>query len=77
MGAAFPVEPQYTFKMAETPFPKENRNATGEVQVNNENVTLYNSIHTFCQFQYDQCINDEMYTEDISFAFTHIHIFAS
>lgn len=33
MGAAFPVEPQFTFKVTDKPFPKENRSATGEVQV--------------------------------------------
>ena len=33
MGAAFPVEPQYTFKKAEKPFPVENRNAVGDAQV--------------------------------------------
>ena len=33
LGAAFPVEPQYTFKKAEKPFPVENRNAVGDTQV--------------------------------------------
>ena len=33
MGAAFPVEPQYTFKKADKPFPVENRNAVGDAQV--------------------------------------------
>lgn len=32
MGAAFPVEPQFTFKVAEKPFPRENRGAIGEPQ---------------------------------------------
>lgn len=32
MGAAFPVEPQYTFKKADKPFPVENRNAVGDAQ---------------------------------------------
>ncbi|XP_052784162.1 nuclear protein localization protein 4 homolog [Mya arenaria] len=32
MGAAFPVEPQYTFRLADRPFPKENRTTTGQVQ---------------------------------------------
>ncbi|KAH3863869.1 hypothetical protein DPMN_026873, partial [Dreissena polymorpha] len=32
MGAAFPVEPQFTFKVTDKPFPKENRSATGEMQ---------------------------------------------
>jgi len=33
MSAAFPVEPIFTFKVANKPFPKENRNDIGEVQV--------------------------------------------
>lgn len=33
MSAAFPVEPLYTFKVADKPFPKENRHDLGVIQV--------------------------------------------
>lgn len=55
MGAAFPVEPQYTFKMAETPFPKENRNATGEVQDFN---ALTHYMHQFPPDKFFEAVSD-------------------
>ena len=33
MNGAFPVEPIYSFKVADNPFPMENRRNVGEVQV--------------------------------------------
>lgn len=36
MSAAFPVEPLYTFKVADKPFPRENRHVPGEMQVRNK-----------------------------------------
>ena len=45
LGAAFPVEPQYTFKKAEKPFPVENRNAVGDTQVCSELSRLGSHLH--------------------------------
>ncbi|XP_060577563.1 nuclear protein localization protein 4 homolog [Ruditapes philippinarum] len=55
MGAAFPVEPQFTFKMADKPFPKENRNATGEVQDFN---ALTSYMHQFTPDKFYEAVSD-------------------